>query len=330
MSLAEHLEERRLFAATLSGIVASDEYCVGDLNGDHKADLAVPVRHGIQIRLGKGDGTFALAQTVMLPNTPSQVAVGDLNGDGRLDLVTAPTADGIIGVLIGVAAPTGATTLASETQIFDDPFFFDFRADPKAQQGSFDAIVSDFDGDGKADICVTDQKRGVLVALLLPVVGSGQLSFERHAVEPSPLGRGVFVAAGDVNGDGRADLVGVDQQGQVRAAINLRLGVWDDTDIVHLFPTGLRVDRILLGDVNGDGRADIFAYANGKLRIAISGIDRSGNLAFRTVEPDGPKISQSLISRVAVGDVNGDGKDDLFVVRDGRALLLPYSEPDNL
>jgi hypothetical protein len=71
-----------------------------DLNGDGRPDLAAGGRHGVSVRLGRGDGSFAPPTNYNAGVSAISVAVGDLNADGRPDLAVADVDSNQVSVLL--------------------------------------------------------------------------------------------------------------------------------------------------------------------------------------------------------------------------------------
>jgi hypothetical protein len=121
---------------------------------------------------------------------------------------------------------------------------------------------------------------------------------------------GVYVAAGDVNGDGHADIIVAPSAGS-----SAEVRIFDGENGSALtsffaFGRGAGGVRVATGDVNGDGFADIIAGTGKGSSVRIfDGQDPSVMLdAFRAF----PRVYDRGIS-VAGGDVNGDGLDDVIV-----------------
>ncbi len=76
---------------------------VGDFNGDGKADIATVIsnNNSIAIRLGNGTGNFSGNAMIAVGNNPTSVVVGDINADGKQDLVTANSGSGDISIRFG-------------------------------------------------------------------------------------------------------------------------------------------------------------------------------------------------------------------------------------
>jgi hypothetical protein len=135
----------------------------------------------------------------------------------------------------------------------------------------------------------------------------------------APLPAYVTIAAGDVNGDGRADVIAAGPDGSLW--LYLGSGTSDPyaAGPVRIAPSGWQIyDWIGLADVNGDGRADILATTG------------SGQLIYFQNNGSATPFQNSLLlstgwqnySVMATGDVNGDGHADLVATSSSGALSL--------
>lgn len=181
-------------------------FAEGDFNHDGKPDLALAdtADGTITIMLGKGNGQFATGQTIQVLN-PNFVAVADLNNDGNLDLVTVTYNFNVVDVLLGNGK--GGFKALPEILI-------------QNATGCLSAAVGDFSGDGKPDIAVACTGG---IAILL---GNGNGTF--HPASPPILPTGeTFLAVADLRGNGKNDLIGVNQP--YGNAVNVFLGNGDGT-----------------------------------------------------------------------------------------------------
>jgi hypothetical protein len=118
------------------------------------------------------------------------------------------------------------------------------------------------------------------------------------------------VALGELNGDGRPDLVVVNT---TNATVGVLLSNGNGTFIAQqTFATGKYPSSVALGDLNGDGRLDL-AVAN-KQSNTVSILLGNGNGTFQA---QSTFATGSGPFSVAVADVNGDGKLDLAVANSG-------------
>jgi ELWxxDGT repeat protein len=176
----------------------------------------------------------------------ARVAAGDVDGDGTPDIIAGAGPGGGPHVRV-FSGETGAELHS----------FFAYDA---GFTGGVYVAAGDVDGDGRADIVTGTGAGGAShVRVFSGRTGAELLSF--FAYDPGFVG-GVFVAAGDVNGDGRADIVtgtGVGGASHVRVFDGATGGS------IHSFfaydPGLTSGARVAAGDVNGDGAADIVTGA---------------------------------------------------------------------
>jgi len=157
------------------------------------------------------------------------------------------------------------------------------------------------------------------LALLLATAGTAQAqtSASFASIVSYSTGTGgspTSVAVGDVNGDGRPDLVTANSSniGTGTAGVLLGLAGGGFAAMTN-YPTGSTgiPQSVAVADVNGDGRPDLVA-ANGNSTVGVLLGRASGGFAAATTYPT---VSTTFF--VAVADVNGDGRPDLVAVNSG-------------
>jgi hypothetical protein len=250
-----------------------------DLNGDKTADIitAAGPGGGPHVKVFNGvQGNLLSSFDAFDPSFGGgvYVAVGDVNGDGVPDIVAGAGAGG--GPQVKVFNGVQGNLLNS---------FFAF--DPSFK-GGVTVAAGDVNGDGFADIITgAGPGGGPHVKIFNGVQGNLLQSF--FAFDPSFAG-GVNVAAGDVNGDGRADVVtGAGPGGGPQVKV-FSAGV--QGNLLHSFfafdPSFNGGVNVAAGDVNGDGRPDVVAGAGpggGPHVRAFSGVDGSPLAAFDAFAP---------------------------------------------
>jgi hypothetical protein len=171
-----------------------------DINGDRHLDVVASYFSGPRVWLGDGKGRWEAAWRG-LPHTfvggiYQRLSIADLNGDGRLDLCVA---NAVNGVEMFLQKPDGSW------QTTPDPF-------PDMKGGARSVAIGDINGDRHPDLVVggiltqePTATRGLFVLL-----GDGQGHWKEVqdiGLPTSGLGEVYGIALGDVNGDGRLDIV---------------------------------------------------------------------------------------------------------------------------
>jgi hypothetical protein len=323
----EPLEGRQLMSisALVPAVRPNGLLTAGDLNGDARTDsvrvlnfsriavtrtgLTRTPEAAITVHLGKGDGNFGDGSVrFLLPAVQiAHVATGDFDGDGSVDVAYVEGARS--------AHPGGVNILKGNG---------DGTLQPSVLAGQFKNIAgelhaADFNGDGVTDLAV--ERRGI-IGVLIGLLRAQKFADEQTAILPY-VEQGVRdVAAGDFNGDGRADIAAVLGDGSVRVATSdKQLNFTDQGQVFGGFQGGVFVAA---GDVNGDGIGDAAVFGDGSVFVAL-GSDRGLVPAVRTEINFLPAVQRNL----HLADVNGDGRADLlFGDFFGRPHVVGYGQKD--
>jgi len=261
-------------------------------------------------------------------NFGRSLAVGDVNGDGNADIaVGAPYED---------ADGNGSQGRAYVFSGADGSLLFTLDT-PNPQAKAYfgwSLAVGDVNDDGKADIAVGapyenaggNGKQGRAYVFS---GADGSLLFTLGT--PNPQAKAYFgwsLAVGDVNGDGNADIaVGAPYEDADGNADQGQAYVFSGGDGSLLFTLGTPNPKanayfgrsLALGDVNSDGKEDTAVGApledvsgnSGQGRAYVfSGAD--GSLLF-TLDTPNPRPVAEFGYSLAVGDTDGDGKEDIAV-----------------
>jgi hypothetical protein len=291
---------------------------VGDFNKDGKLDVVVSsgVTNTIGVQLGNGDGTFRPLVSYDVPWSPYAVVVADFNGDGNLDIAitsfsnTASLCSSHCQGLVSIFLGNGDGT---------------FQPRMDFQTGGLTPLsmaVGDFNGDGKLDLVIGNaQVPSEAVSVLL---GNGDGTFQ-PPVNYSTGGSPDSVAAGDFNGDGKADLAVVSENlgGVGGSTLSVFLNKGDGTFHAPVtYATGGTPSSVMVTDVNGDGKPDLVVVCSGGVSVLLGKGDGTfqPHLDYTT--------SGSPGGGLVLADFNGDGKPDMALPVGSQTLAIGFGNGD--
>jgi fibronectin type 3 domain-containing protein len=258
---------------------------IGDITGDGKADVVIGlVGLGVQVFPQLASGTLG-TPTLTSSTDVGVIRLGQLDGDGRLDVANA---GGAVSVFLN-----------------DDQG--GLRQPVRYAASGSDLEVADVTNDGRDDlVALSGQSVSVLPQLAVggfgaPVVyPTGANSWGTHAI-----------GAGDVNGDGRADVV-VTYGGNTPTTFVavLAQGAGGTLGAPTAYPTLDSPEAVDAADLDLDGLTDVAVLHGGTVS---SGVHRQGPGGSLLAEErySIPSSSHYDVHGLAVGDVSGDGTPDL-------------------
>ncbi|HUI42437.1 MAG TPA: FG-GAP-like repeat-containing protein [Terriglobia bacterium] len=278
----------------------------GDLNGDGKPDLVVANENDgtVSVLINNGDGTFASGVAYPTGTAPLSVAIADFNADGYNDLAVANSTDGTIAILLNNGDGTfGTPSLIAITSnaepvsvvaadmdgdghedlvVADEALFAvsvligngdgTFKPHVEYSAGSSSkpvgVAVGDFNGDGYPDVATADFGTSN-VSVLLNSGASSPGTLQPVVTYLTGL-KPYSIATGDLNGDGKVDLVLGNTTADI-SAISTLFGNGDGSFQTHLeHLTGLLLggsaEPVAIGDFNGDNAPDV-AVADQALNV---------------------------------------------------------------
>jgi len=179
---------------------SAEDMALADVNGDGLADIVLAGIDAVLVLYQRPGGGFDPASRLSAGINPWGVAVADVDGDGRADIAVANAGyapkNGVGGASVSVLRQTSpGSFVASQITVAD---------------GATRVAIADLNGDGIPDIVVNSlvfqaiSEPSRITVLLQSAADRGQFALAGSYVGPMV---GVFVAAGDVNGDGLNDIV---------------------------------------------------------------------------------------------------------------------------
>lgn len=274
----------------------------GDFDGNQRSDLLWWNSSTGQVYLMPMNGLVRAGGEAIIyqeTNTAWQiVAAGDLNGDDRADLIWWNNQTGqVYGMLMN------GTVIGSQGMIYQEP------------NTAWRILTArDFTGDGKVDLLWRNTTTGQIY--LMPMNGLVRASSEAMVYQEPNLAWQI-VAVGDLNGDGRADLIWWNNQtGQVYGMLMNGAAIVQQGMIYQEPNTAWQIAAT--GDYNGDSKADLLWHNASTLQdyempmngLSIIGgqlIYQESNLNWRIVaDADAPRLPAKALAGNRYAPLTGE------------------------
>lgn len=280
----------------------------GDANGDGKRDLLFVRHSGVQVLLGTGGGHMRAPTATEIQSYSLDLKSTDLNHDGYSDILirgleTGTQANNFTHVeRLYLAMGNSSQSLTKKPAIYTAP-----------SGTKVDALgFANFNTDGNIDIVTRD---GVMFNN-----GAAQFTQPTSQVpEDGEISEGSIadnsLAAGELNGDGKADIVQVDE-----VQLYASLGNGDGTfkPAVSYSEGGTKANSVLLRDINGDGKLDAITANLGTSNVSV--FLGNGNGTFQAAKEF--SVAATFPKLLAIGDFNGDKKLDIAVGGSSKVTIL--------
>jgi gliding motility-associated-like protein len=282
----------------------------GDLDGDSKPDIAVINYRGGQLSIYKNlstPGNILLAPKVdfTIPDFGHDVWIADVDGDGKQDLAITTSLAGM--TVLRNTTTTGVINASS----FAPGITFATGPNPNP------FALGDMDGDGKLDAAIPNAN-AFSVSLLRNTSTPGTISFASQVLlpittgSPVPGGGSVFTAFGDIDDDGKLDLVVTTNTiNTISLFRNTSTSGSFSFDPQVALPVVEPLNKPVLSDLDGDGKIELVVdfSSNGNLVFKNQATPGSINASTFSTPITFPKLpSRSIL----LGDVDGDGRNDII------------------
>jgi len=239
------------FAESVQYYTTLDPYDVelGDLNNDGKPDVVVANRDSNTISIfintsTPGNITFAPRFSLKTGNNPISIAIRDIDGDALADIAVVNSGNGSISIFRN----TSKTPFTS----------FAPRLDAVVYGGPYAMELFDMNGDGKNDMVVSNNGSDK-ISVFKNLSTLGNIKFDSQVSFPAtsePEG----LAVGDLNGDGKPDVVVANHYGAV-VSVFTNESTEDSIKMSNKvdYTTSSWPTSVAINDLDGDGKPEIVA-----------------------------------------------------------------------
>lgn len=255
------------------------------------------------------ENSYQFQQSFQTGDLPYFIATGDVNGDKGPDAIVANANDNTVSILVNNLVPFST--------------YFNKKVDFAVGENPRSVAVGDVDGDGRPDIVTANSVAGT-VSVLHNISASSVVDGSSFAAKVDfPVGSSPFsVAIGDLDGDGRPELVVANLfSGTVSVLRNITArGTLNTSSFAPQveYAAGIYPRFVALGDLNNDNKPEIIVANERSNTVSVmQNASSQGTLTGSSFPGKVDLPAGASPASVATGDMDGDGKPDLVVTNYG-------------
>jgi VCBS repeat protein len=302
---------------------------VGDGDGDGLSELLAYGRTG-------NDFDVRLYESPTPSSFPSVVAWQLADGWWPVGALIADTdADGRSEIVVAGQSYNNENRIAVYENTADNAYHQTYyQAFPALHTSQSMAVGSDIDGDGQSEILFGGLTAATATVYMVENTGDNEYTQNWSATlvasDGQPINVEHIVDAGDLDGDGRREFLagGLKTEalpgGSYKRVYYLFEAIGNDSfsPVAGFSMSGSVIANscIAVGDLNGDGRAEVITSLGSKVVVYVNTGDNHFAVAWRTRTADNSRA-------IGVGDHDADGRPEMLFRKSGLTSILEYSGP---